>query len=123
MKKIILTLFIGLLALSAEAFNTEMKTITMNDGEQLKARLCLPDNEVKTIVFCIHGTGPHTYLNKRSTFNYYDELAKGFCGQGVAFFSYNRRGVEIGDTPPLFVDVDSVKYSKYTPLQLIFLLL
>lgn len=117
MKKIILTLFIGLLALSAEAFNTEMKTITMNDGEQLKARLCLPDNEVKTIVFCIHGTGPHTYLNKRSTFNYYDELAKGFCGQGVAFFSYNRRGVEIGDTPPLFVDVDSVKYSKYTPLQ------
>lgn len=117
MKKMTLTLLIGLLSLSAAAFNTEMKTMTLNDGEKITARLCLPDNEVKSIVFCIHGTGPHTYLNKRNGFNYYDELAKGFCDQGVAFFTYNRRGVEIGDIPPLFAEVDSVKYSKYTPLQ------
>lgn len=96
MKKMTLTLLIGLLVLSAKAFNTEMKTIKLNDGEQIMARLCLPDNKVKSIVFCIHGTGPHTYLNKRSTFNYYDELAKEFCDQGVAFFTYNRRGVKIG---------------------------
>ncbi|MEG2755294.1 MAG: alpha/beta hydrolase [Mucinivorans sp.] len=117
MKKTILILLIGLLSFSVKAFNTEMKTITLSDGEQITARLCLPDNEVKSIVFDIHGTGPHTYLNKRSGFNYYDELAKGFCSQGVAFFTYNRRGVEIGDTPPLFADVDSAKYVKYTPLQ------
>ncbi|MEG2126499.1 MAG: hypothetical protein RRY72_03365 [Bacteroides sp.] len=118
MKKMTLTLLVGLLSLTtANAFNAEMKTITLSDGEQITARLCLPVNEVKSIVFCIHGTGPHTYLNRRSTFNYYDELAKGFCGQGVAFFTYNRRGVRTGDTPPLFVDVDSAKYSKYAPLQ------
>jgi hypothetical protein len=62
------------------------------------ARLCLPEGPVKTIVFAIHGTGPNTYLNKRSGFNFYDVMAEGFCSQGVAFFSYNRRGVEVGDT-------------------------
>ncbi|MBP7379409.1 alpha/beta fold hydrolase [Odoribacter splanchnicus] len=75
-----------------------MKTITLNDGEKVLTRLCLPEGPVKTIVFAIHGTGPNTYLNKRSGFNFYDVMAEGFCSQGVAFFSYNRRGVEVGDT-------------------------
>ena len=117
MKQIFFTFIICFICIKAHSFNTEMKSIKLNDGEQITVRLCLPDNGVKSVVLCIHGTGPHTYLNKRSTFNYYDELAQGFCGQGVAFITYNRRGVDIGDTPPLFVNVDSVKYSKYTPLQ------
>lgn len=72
---------------------------------------------MRKIVFCIPGTGPSTYLTKRSTFNYYDELANGFCKQGVAFFTYNRRGCENGNNPPFFVEVDSAKYAKYTPIQ------
>jgi hypothetical protein len=35
----------------------------------------------------------------------------------VALFSYNRRGCETGDTPPLFIKVDSAKYAKYTPFK------
>jgi len=77
----------------------------------------LPENEVKTIVFCIAGTGPITYLTKRATFNYFDELANGFCNERIAFFTYNRRGCKTNEVPPLFVEVDSVKYAKYTPIQ------
>ena len=117
MKRIIITLSILLTSISTFAFIPEIKAILLNDGEIIEARLCLPDNEVKTMVFCIAGTGPSTYLTKRSTFNYFDELANGFCNEGTAFFTYNRRGCEINEIPPLFVEVDSVKYAKYTPTQ------
>lgn len=117
MKKVISSLFIGLISLSLSAFTAEVNTVTLSDGEEVAVRLCLPDNEVETIVFCIHGTGPSTYDNKRATFSYYDELANGFCAQGLAFSTYNRRGCTTGNTPPLFVDVDSIGYAKYTPMQ------
>lgn len=99
------------------AYTPEIKTIKLSDGEEIEARLCLPDSATKTIVFCISGTGATTYLTKRVSFNYYDELAKGFCEQGLAFFTYNRRGCMDSDKPPLYVEVDSAKYAKYTPLQ------
>jgi pimeloyl-ACP methyl ester carboxylesterase len=97
------------------AFTSEIKTVILSDGEQITARLSLPEEQVNTIVVAVHGTGPNTYLNKRPGFNYYDVLAEGFCKQGVAFFSYNRRGVEIGDTPPMFDKIDSVKFAEYLP--------
>lgn len=117
MKKIIYSILFLLISNGARAFTPEIKAIRLNDGEEVMTRLCLPDSTVRTIVFCISGTGPGTYLTKRATFNYYDELAKGFCNKGLAFFTYNRRGCQDGDTPPFFVDVDSAKYAKYTPLQ------
>lgn len=117
MKRIMINLVVLLSCINSFAFTPEIKTITLNDGESIKARLCLPENETKIIVFCISGTGPSDYLTKRSTFNYFDELANGFCGEGMAFFTYNRRGCEGGETPPLYVEVDSAKYAKYSPLQ------
>lgn len=117
MKRIIITLSILLTSISTFAFIPEIKTIPLNDGEIIEARLCLPDNEVKTMVFCIAGTGPTTYLTKRPAFNYFDELANGFCNEGTAYFTYNRRGCETNEIPPLFVEVDSAKYAKYTPIQ------
>lgn len=117
MKPIIICLSALLTSINAFAFTPEIKTISLNDGEVVEARLCLPESGVKTIVFCISGTGPTTYLTKRTTFNFFDELANGFCNEGVALFTYNRRGCETSDTPPLFVKVDSAKYAKYTPFQ------
>ncbi len=118
MKRILFcTLCIVLSCFSVQAYTPEMKTITLPDGEKVVARLCLPGNPVKTLVFCIHGTGANTYLNKRDGFNYYDEVAEGFCNGGVAFFSYNRRGVEVGDAPPYYTRIDSVKYAGYHPLR------
>ncbi len=117
MKRIIFSLSVFLVQICSFAFTPEIKTISLGDGEVIEARLCLPDNEVKTIVFCISGTGPTTYLTKRATFVYFDELANGFCNEGMAFFTYNRRGCKTNETPPLFVEVDSAKYAKYTPIQ------
>lgn len=101
MKNLLFSVFFLMISSALWAFQPEMKTITLNDGEKVLTRLCLPEGPVKTIVFAIHGTGPNTYLNKRSGFNFYDVMAEGFCSQGVAFFSYNRRGVEVGDTAPV----------------------
>lgn len=117
MKRMIICLSVFLININAFAFTPEFKTISLNDGEVIEARLCLPETEFKTIVFCISGTGPTTYLTKRATFNFFDELANGFCNEGMALFTYDRRGCKNNDTPPLFIKVDSTKYAKYTPLQ------
>lgn len=94
----------------------EIKTIRLSDGEETTARLCLPKNgQINTIVVAVHGTGPYTYLTKRQGFNYYDVLADGFCEKGVGFFTYNRRGVNLGEKAPWFDEVDSTKYAKYLP--------
>ena len=117
MERFIVIIIVGFFVFQAQAFDAEIKEISLSDGEKIEARLCLPEASVKTIVFAVHGTGPFTYLTKRAGFNYYDVLAEGFCEQGVGFFSYNRRGVEIGEIPPLFDTVDSIKYVKYVPSQ------
>jgi len=81
----------------------------------------LPSNEdnVPLLVIFVHGTGPNTYLNKRKIgnvdFNYFDLFAEEFNKRGIGFFTYNRRGVEIGDNPPYYDEIDSVKYSGYLP--------
>ena len=100
----------------SENIISEIKTIKLSDGEETTARLCLPKNRaVNTIVVAVHGTGPYTYLTQRQGFNYYDVLADGFCEKGVGFFTYNRRGVDLGEKAPWFDKVDNTKYAKYLP--------
>jgi pimeloyl-ACP methyl ester carboxylesterase len=100
----------------SENIISEIKTIKLSDGEETTARLCLPKNgQINTIVVAVHGTGPYTYLTQRQGFNYYDVLADGFCGKGVGFFTYNRRGVDLGEKAPWFDKVDNIKYAKYLP--------
>lgn len=86
MKRVIISLFVFLLSSNAFAFIPEIKTIPLNDGEVIEARLCLPDNKVKTIVFCIAGTGPTTYLTKRTTFNYFESLQTAFVKKERHFY-------------------------------------
>ena len=120
MKRIALSLIAIISVLNVYSFKSEIKTIKLNDGVKISARLAIPDTsnvKIDRIIFCIHGTGPNTYLTKRANFNYYDEVAKGFSDEGLALFTYNRRGCTDGNTPPFYTDVDSLKYSKYTPLQ------
>ena len=100
----------------SEEIISEVKTIKLSDGEETTVRLCFPkDRQINTIVVAVHGTGPYTYLTKRQGFNYYDVLADGFCEKGVGFFTYNRRGVDLGEKAPWFDKVDSIKYTKYLP--------
>ena len=121
MKKILVLL--ASLVFSCSAFGEEIIKVRLSDGETISGRLMLPsdNNRVPLVVVFVHGTGPNTYLNKRkisnNEFNYFDLFADEFNKRGIGFFSYNRRGVEIGDTPPYYDKIDSAKYAKYLPLR------
>ena len=66
MKRVIISLFVFLLSSNAFAFIPEIKTIPLNDGEVIEARLCLPDNKVKTIVLISGGDNTVSFKNTRA---------------------------------------------------------
>lgn len=119
MKKIAIALIAAFFTLHLSS--QEIITVQLADGEHISGKLDLPtgSRKVPLLVIFVPGTGPNTYLNKRKIgnleFNYYDLFATEFTKRGIGFFTYNRRGVEIGTQPPYFDVVDSVKYAKYLP--------
>lgn len=120
MKKIVILIIVAIF--SNNIFGEEIISIKLSDGDSIIGLLELPrDKEnIPLLVIFVHGTGPNTYLNKRKIgnieFNYFDLFADEFNKRNIGFFSYNRRGVEVGDTPPYYDRIDSAKYSKYLPL-------
>ena len=123
MRKLLLLFVCILCGIQSFAFKSETKIYKLSDGERVLGRLCMPDSGTfNTVVFIIHGTGAQNHLNLRKgtfNFNFYDDLAEEFCSRGVAFFTYDRRGVTVDENgkPPFFSRVDSLKYLKYTPLR------
>ena len=116
------SLFLLILALTASAlYASEIVKIKLSDGETMTGKLDLPPGggDVRELVIFIAGTGPNTYINHRKLanveFNYFDLFVDEFNKRGVGFFAYNRRGVDIGDTPPYYDSVDKEKYKKYLP--------
>jgi pimeloyl-ACP methyl ester carboxylesterase len=118
--KVIFTIVL-LLALSASSYASEILKVPLSDGETMVGKLSLPasDTEIREIIIYVHGTGPGTYDKRRKVgdkeFNYFDLFASEFNKRGVAFFTYNKRGVEGGTEPPLFEKVDREKYKKVLP--------
>lgn len=110
-------------AWSTCAFGSEIVTVPLKDSVSIQGRLSLPASKqnVPVLVVFVPGTGPNTYLNKRKIgnveFNHYDLFETEFNKRGVGLFTYNRRGVELGDTPPNYDRIDSATYAKYTPKQ------
>lgn len=99
----------------------EILTFEAFDEYPLTGRLTLPagDRPVDKLVIYVNGSGPNTYENKRESnglaFSYFDFFADEFSDLGVAFFSYNTRGVSIGEEPPLFQEIDDTAYQSYIP--------
>lgn len=100
---------------------SEILNVKLKDGKELTGKLELPANEEKIpeIVIFIHGTGPSTYLDKRriggKEINYFDLFSNEINRAGVAFFSYNRRGCYLSNTPPKFDSIVKSEYAKYLP--------
>ena len=110
---------------------TDMKQIDFNptseiieiasfDGYTFKGRLTLPgEKNIDKLVIFVNSSGPHTYDTRRNfgagIINYNDLYAKRFQEQGIAFFAYNTRGVDIGDTPPMYYTLNEEQYNKYLP--------
>ena len=95
-----------------------MIEVTSFDGYTFIGRLTLPEcaENVRTLVIFVNSSGPNTYLNRRTGFNFFDFFADEFSERGIAFFSHNTRGVSVGDTPPLYVEINEEKYQTYLPL-------
>ncbi|MEZ6102108.1 MAG: alpha/beta fold hydrolase [Pirellulaceae bacterium] len=99
----------------------EIIELTLDDGEVIKSKLYLPDRaeHVKAIVCIVHGTGPNTYEDPREVagkrFKFYDMIGDELVRRGLGCFTFNRRGVEIGEQPPNFDTVDREKFRKGVP--------
>ncbi|MCL2330049.1 MAG: alpha/beta fold hydrolase [Phycisphaerae bacterium] len=101
---------------------SEIKEIKSFDGHMIKGKLTLPggSGKISKLVIWIIGSGPHTYDDRRhlmggSKYNFFDFFAEQFSENGTAFFSYNTRGVDVVDQPPLFMKIDEEGYKTYLP--------
>lgn len=99
----------------------EIITITAHDGLTFEGKLRIPEGKTADkLVIYINGSGPNTYDNKRQagdvTFNYHDLFAEQFTQEGIAYFSYNTRGVTAGNEAPHFAEIDEAAYQSYLPL-------
>lgn len=99
----------------------EIITITAHDGLTFEGKLRIPEGKTADkLVIYINGSGPNTYDNKRQagdlTFNYHDLFAEQFTQEGIAYFSYNTRGVTVGNEAPYFAEIDEAAYQSYLPL-------
>ncbi|NNE97592.1 MAG: alpha/beta fold hydrolase [Pyrinomonadaceae bacterium] len=112
---------LAVLILVTALYSSEIVNVQLSDGEILKGKLRLPENQKhpSRLVIFIHGTGPSTYLDRRKIggvdFNYYDLFGEEFNRRGIGFFSYNKRGVAISDKPPLYYEIDREKFKKAVP--------
>lgn len=107
-------------------FPYEIVDITSFDGFTFKGRLSMPEGEdsVPKLVIHINGSGPNTYINncqvtsshehRRTRYNYFDFYADEFSRRGIAFFSYNTRGVTILSSTNY--GINSAEYQTYLPL-------
>lgn len=96
--------------------------VTLYDGSVTKIKYSYSDNlPVDKLVVYVNGSGQNTYDNKRMNhkggfFNYHDYFRNEFLSHGIAYCSYNTRGIDLGDTAPLFITTDENEYKKYLPL-------
>lgn len=109
------------LSLVTYSFSFELVTVRLGDDEELVGRLVLPEQKIKIseLLIFVQSSGPHTYLDRRKIgnkeFNYFDLFAEQATKNGIAFFSYNRRGVFLGNKPPTYDSIDTEKFRKYLP--------
>ena len=86
----------------------KIETISLYDGCETKVKYSYPDNlPVDKLVIYVNGSGQSTYDNKRKNpngvfFNYHDFFRNEFVSDNIAYCSYNTRGVEMGDSEPLY---------------------
>lgn len=102
------------------AIQEEIITVTAHDGLKFDGKLRMPEGDAaEKVVIFVNGSGPNTYDNKRSTgeavFNYHDLFAEQFTKEGIAYFTYNTRGVSLGDEAPSYTEIDEEAYQTYLP--------
>lgn len=98
------------------------KTVTFlsYDSYEMRGKLVLPDlDSPRAIVIYVQTAEGMTLDVKRplpgdKTFNYHDLYRKKFPEMGVGFFSYEGRGIQMGDEPPRYEKIDWNIYNTST---------
>lgn len=105
------------LALSTTAAAQELaKTIEVpfksHDGHEMFGKLTLPvkGEPVGLLIYVQTAEGATVDMKRRkskdATFNYYDLYREKMSAMNVAFFSYEGRGIRMGDKPPRFETIN-----------------
>ena len=119
------TVFLGLSgnarvqnAPAAKAQTTEI-AFTSHDGYPMRGKLTVPNSaRPYPVVVYVQAAEGMTVDMKRplpnGTFNYFDLYREKLPEIGVGFFSYEGRGVTMGDTPPRYETIDRTVYNTST---------
>jgi pimeloyl-ACP methyl ester carboxylesterase len=91
-----------------------------HDGHEMLGRLILPRGEKpRAIVVYVQSAEGMTIDQKRplradQTFNYFDLYRTELTKRGIGFFSYNGRGIRMGDRPPRYETIDREVFNTST---------
>jgi alpha-beta hydrolase superfamily lysophospholipase len=106
-------------AVAAEYQSTDLE-FKGHDGVDLFGRLVLPkDRKPRAIVVYVQTAEGATIDQKRplgegKTFNYFDVYRDELTRMGVGFFSYEGRGIRMGEAPPRYEAIDREAYNTST---------
>src|SRR5262245_26875140 len=109
---------------SGKSGGSSAKTIeipfTSHDGHEMFGKLTIPDSGAShAVVIYVQTAEGMTVDMKRpkgreGTFNYYDLYREKLPEMNVAFFSYEGRGIRMGDKPPRYESIDWDIYNTST---------
>ena len=91
-----------------------------DDGYDMHGKLALPQSgKPKAIVLYVQTAEGMTVdmkrpLSRTETFNYFDLYRTKLCPDGIAFFSYEGRGIRMGDALPRFEQIDREVFNTGT---------
>ncbi len=91
-----------------------------HDGVDMFGRIVLPDSTPpRAIVIAVQAAEGATVDMRRSlgdgkTFNYYDLYRKHLAAKNIGFFSYEGRGIRMGDEAPRYETIDWKIYNTST---------
>src|SRR5690348_17520286 len=115
----ILSAFLAACALATAQTTTGIQ-FTSHDGYPMFGKLTLPDTSGRhPIVLYVQTSEGATVDMKRplgqgKTFNYFDLYREKLPPLNVGFFSYEGRGVTMGDAPPRYEKIDPEVYNTST---------
>jgi len=115
-------ILLGLCASFAFAQNSATREIpfSSHDGHPMFGRLTVPNTSARhAVVIYVQTAEGATVDMKRpagqgKTFNYYDLYRQRLPEMDVAFFSYEGRGLRMGDAPPRYEQIDQEIYNTST---------
>jgi pimeloyl-ACP methyl ester carboxylesterase len=104
---------------AAVPYKTIEISFRVDDGQELFGKLTLPDGDARRpVVMMIQTAEAQTVDSRvqgpRGPIDFFDLYRKELAQIGVAFFSYEGRGIRTGDKPPRYVAIDRASFNTST---------